>query len=114
MWKQAEEDMKSGSTPTSWLHTPYLSVALQYEVVAADILKAKPGDLDELEESDHRRATEELSERSAVVVRQKAGLQAFEILLAVNGRSVAEQTYEEVIAVLKSTRPLTLEMKKVR
>ena len=47
-------------------------------------------------------------------VGQKAGLQAFEILLAVNGRSVAEQTYEEVIAVLKSTRPLTLEMKKVR
>jgi hypothetical protein len=70
--------MKSGSTPASWLHTPYLSVALQYEVVAADILKAKPDDLDELEESDHRRATEELSERSAVVVRQKEGLQAAE------------------------------------
>jgi hypothetical protein len=34
--------------------------------------------LDELEESDHRRATEELSERSAVVARQKEGLQAAE------------------------------------
>jgi len=47
-------------------------------------------------------------------VGQNAGLEPFEILLVLNGQSVTELTYEQVIDQLKSTRPLTLEFKKVR